>query len=240
VEKQFILEEIRRCADENGGVPLGRERFEAATGIRESVWSGKYWIRWNDALADAGFGPNKLNPAHDDEYMLRHLALLTRDLGHFPVTNELRMRRREDASFPSFKTFDRFGDKQSKIARLAAYCEAHPEFADVADICAPLVSFASATNDESPAAPDGFVYLIQHGTRREYKVGATNDLSRRSREIGLELPERHHVVHSFRTDDPFGIEAYWHARFKDRLMNGEWYALTKADVQAFKRRRKFM
>jgi len=84
VTREQIIGEVQRTAAQNGGRPLGRGAFLAATGIRESDWIGKWWPRWNDVLAEAGFAPNQMNARRPDDVMLQRLADLVRELGHTP------------------------------------------------------------------------------------------------------------------------------------------------------------
>jgi len=78
-------------------------------------------------------------------------------------------------------------------------------------------------------------YLLKHGSRREYKIGRTNNPLRREGEIGIQLPEKLQPLHYIKTDDPVGVEAYWHMRFASKRKEGEWFALSAQDVRAFNR-----
>jgi len=80
----------------------------------------------------------------------------------------------------------------------------------------------------------GFVYLMKSG--RFYKIGRSTCAEKRAYEVQLVLPEELTLVHKIKTDDPVGIEAYWHSRFADRRLRGEWFDLKADDVRAFRRR----
>jgi hypothetical protein len=238
--KDHILKEIRRTAEENGGVPLGRDRFFRETGIKESDWFGKYWPRWSAAVREAGFSPNVYRTAYDERFLLSKYIELVRELGHLPVVGELHLKRRKTPGFPNAKTFySRFGTKMDLIKRLALFCENRPGYEDISRLCEEY----EPQDEEMAQAPNetvetmGFVYLMKSG--RHYKIGRTNAAGRREYELAIQLPEKATTIHVIKTDDPAGIEAYWHKRFESCRKGGEWFELSPEQVSAFKRR-KFM
>jgi hypothetical protein len=143
------------------------------------------------------------------------------------------------ATDTSYEAFFRLSGQQfaALSAKLLDYCRSRNELADVADLL--------GEEDAKPTIPSaaqrrlqrvvGYVYLAKHG--RDYKIGRSNDVTRRRREISLLLPNELEHVHVIETDDPEGIEAYWHRRFEKRRSRGEWFRLTPDDLAAFRRRR---
>src|SRR5688572_23610009 len=121
MSKNHILEEIKRTAEANGGTPLGKQRFLTETGIRESDWSGRFWTKWSDAVREAGYEPNARPAAFDSKKLLEKLAVLVRELGHYPVAAELRMKARSDPGFPSHSTFARLGGKAQVASSLVSW-----------------------------------------------------------------------------------------------------------------------
>ncbi|HYT94081.1 MAG TPA: GIY-YIG nuclease family protein [Gemmataceae bacterium] len=241
MDKATILREIKRTAEAHDGVPLGFQRFEAATGIRKADWFGIYWARWGDAVREAGFPPNRLQEAYDKEELLERYAKLTLEMGRLPVKGDLRLRTRSDPEFPHETTFwARFGTKSGLVAELISYCEKREGYEEVARLCNGYTPRAEDLSDHAEAGEVavGYVYLVKHGSRREYKIGRTNNPLRREGEIRIDLPEKVQPIHVIKTDDPAGVEAYWHRRFAGTRKEGEWFALTVQDIRAFKRWRR--
>jgi hypothetical protein len=243
MNKHHILAEIKRTAQENGGVPLGLDRFSQETGVKYDDWFGKYWARWSDAVKEAGFSPNKfVTEGCGEDVLIEKYAGLVRELGRVPVRGEIGLKRRTDKFFPSDKTFrQRFGSKAQLLTKLRGHCSKNSFLTDILPLIPSVVS--PEVDEDEPAYCDkrgseggGSVYLIKAG--RYYKIGKTNAIGRREYELAIQLPEKARTVYVIKAiDDASGIEAYWHKRFEAKRANGEWFELDSADVQAFKRRK---
>jgi hypothetical protein len=72
--KQQILNGIRRLANENGGRAPGKGQFHNETQFSESDWYGKIWLRWNDAVEEAGL-ELRISELPDSDYAKSRTAI---------------------------------------------------------------------------------------------------------------------------------------------------------------------
>jgi hypothetical protein len=233
--RERILSEIKKLAAANAGKPPGFRTFENETGIRPGEWRGVYWARWGDAVTEAGFEPNTAPPKHDTDYLLGRFAAACRHFGRIPTAMDFRILGRANPDFPNHKTVYRhFQSTANMLRQLAEWTKDRPDFADVFAMVEKHA--APEAHDDNKRSAEGYVYLIRWGAH--YKIGRGDQLERRVKEVRTGLPDSGALVHAIRTDDPPGIEAYWHRRFDEkRAENGEWFKLSSADVAAFKKRK---
>lgn len=231
-----ILNEIKRLAAENGGKAPGKSYFQQATGIVESDWYGKLWLRWNDAVAEAGLVPNEKQERLSSDLVLDKYAEVCRHYGKPPSSAELRFYARKSPDFISHNTFAKhFGSKDGLIAALRDRAIVRGD-EDLIAMLPEVKAHDASTEDGGPKiVSEGWVYLLQSGDH--YKIGRSDELEKRVKQISIALPAKVELVHAIKTDDPPGIEGYWHRRFAQQRANGEWFKLSNADVRAFKRRK---
>jgi len=240
--RESIISEIQRTASDNGGVPLGQKTFERETGISSSSWRGKYWRNWSDAVRAAGFAANLRNEAHERSFLIMSLARLTKQNGRFPTYADMRLERETNNSFPAHQPLTRLGTVAERIELVRRYANENSEYKDILDSLPQTRDDGGTSSSKSASTLDGFVYmgLLKVSREKRYKIGKTNLVERRRDQISIQLPEDLELLHTIKTDDAAGIEAYWHQRFEAKRTKGEWFALSREDVQAFKRRKSFM
>lgn len=230
--KDEILNEIKRTTKENHGKPLGEATFKNETAIGSFEW-GRYWPRFGDALQEAGFERNKLRERVSDEVLVKEMISKIRKFGKYPVLNELRIEGDKDSNFP-YTVIKKRG-QEFIVKKIIEYCSGNTDYDDILKACEPIiVKLNKREKSDSIDMPGivGEIYLFKSG--RHYKIGKTNDTVRRGSEIRIQLPEKMELIHSIKTDDLSGVELYWHNRFKEKRMKGEWFRLNSQDVRAFK------
>ena len=232
--RESIIEAYADLISKHDGKIIGENVFKRETGISASYWRGGYWRSWSAFQTGAGYAPNAQTQKTPDEIILRRFALLALERSGIPSQADLKLKRRDDPTFPGELGFRRFGSKDAVLVKVAAYREDKPEFAPVLERLKEDVSGSLSQRLDSFAIK-GFVYLLRSG--KNYKLGRSNAVGRRLHELAIQLPQKPDTVHVIETDDPEGIEAYWHRRFAEKRQGGEWFLLSPEDVRAFKRRR---
>jgi hypothetical protein len=236
--RERVLAAFQQAAEANNGEPPSGPNFEKI--VPTKAWHGKFFARFSDMVRAAGYEPKQPIERIDESKLLAPVAQLVRRLKRFPTTPELSIERRERPDFPSPKTLKRrFENQRGLTTALLAFCADSADYEDVFHL---LRTFEERGDIEQPdSAHDGFVYLMKRG--KYYKIGFTNsDVRGRQSQLNRPAPESvpHTAIHSIQTDDPRGIEAYWHRRFADKRREGEYFELSPKDIAAFRRRKKFM
>lgn len=254
MNKEWYCNRIQEIAEENGGKAPGAELFYSSTNTKESGWRNKSWNEWNswgDALEEFGFPRGKFIVGFDRETILRQLAEFIQSLDppKYPVLDDLRRAKRKGVELPSDGAIRRrIGERDTVIRSLIEFCEGKEEFSEALRVCRNIApaeqkSARGETTEDSAEneASSGWVYLIR--AQGAYKIGCSRAPYRRAAEIANQSATGAELIHKIETDDPEGIEDYWHRRFALKRLNGvnkqsgEWFALTLEDVKTFKRRR---
>jgi hypothetical protein len=235
VLRERVISEIQRIARETGRAP-GMSVFEQQSGIHRREIIGKIWARWSEAVSEAGLEANAFETVpYDETEILTALAEACLKLKRWPSPNDLRLYGRQNSGFPATNTIEKRFPKRALLVEAFREWLLQTEISRYAGIIdmLPLPTHAPA---ELPKDQNyGHVYLLRSG--EFYKIGQSSDLEKRVKAINVALPDKATLEHAISTDDPPGIEAYWHRRFADRRANGEWFKLSKADILAFKKRK---
>ena len=216
------------------GEQMGEKRFMRETGIPRYYWRGGYWRSWAAFQADAGHQPNRPTPRINDELVLERFSEFVLQRGALPTEADILLEKANDPSFPGKDVLRRWGGRDALLAKVAEFCEGKDKFQPVLNLLRQGSSVALRQRYQTLNIA-GFVYLLRSG--KYFKLGRTNATGRRLYELAIQLPQDPKVVHVIETDDPDGIEKYWHERFSEKRQGGEWFSLSKEEVAAFKRRR---
>ncbi len=234
LSKEKIIDLYQDLVKEMGGKPIGQKIFKRETGISNYYWEGGYWRTWSAFQEEAGYIPNTPNSKIPDVILQCRFAELALEMNQIPTRADLMLKRKDDPSFPSLKAYGRWGDREKLLEKVVEYCEREEKFAPVLGLLKDGFS-NSLDHRLDSLCIKGFVYLLRSG--KNYKIGRSNAVGRRLRELAIQLPEKPNTVHVIETDDPEGIERYWHRRFEEKRQGGEWFVLSPEDVRAFKKRK---
>ena len=156
------------------------------------------------------------------------------------------MERQLNRPFPDDKAIRKRGTRNVLIAKLIELCGNDGSYKDIEPILK-AASILKITNEDKVeptlVRQEGAVYLIR--AQGAYKIGSSRAVYRRAAEITNQSATGAELIHHIITDDPEGIEKYWHGRFSAKRLSGvnkqsgEWFALSSEDLRVFKRR-KFM
>src|SRR5262249_48206151 len=133
-----------------------------------------------------------LSTRFDETVLIAKYVDLARELGRFPIEGDLIRKRSSGKTFPNRDAFNTIGNKFERARKVRDYCNALEELDEVASFCNEVLAGQQQGTDAASLESKciGYVYLIRHGSRREYKIGRTNNPVRRQAKLELSSPRR--------------------------------------------------
>lgn len=77
---------------------------------------------------------------------------------------------------------------------------------------------------------NGFVYVLHAKNTDLYKIGCTNDVNRRVKELEAMSPLELELIYTFETNEKFKLEAVLHDLFSEDRCHGEWFCLNEKQL----------
>ncbi|NQY78738.1 MAG: GIY-YIG nuclease family protein [Candidatus Caenarcaniphilales bacterium] len=244
LSKEFIISELKRLAEANGGKAPGLQVFRKETGISQHQINS-YWVNYSDLVKESGYEPNEFTKAYSDEHIIIKFIELINEFNKYPTESILRFKAKNDTNFPSMSTMQKKFGSKFNTAKKTLESGLADNNSLVLDVCQEIIDNPKSKSQEKEGLDSeltegksrkpGLVYLFKHGDRNEYKIGKSLDTVRRGQELRTIMPQDLELIHEIKTDDPFGIEKYWHKRFEKKRLNGAWFNQSSEDIKAFKR-----
>ena len=116
------------------------------------------------------------------------------------------------------KDFFKFAAAPTKRYGLKQHFEELNNFDDNGGITKPPSSNSS-----------GYVYIIE--SEYGYKIGKTKSLKNRSQLFGVKMPFDFSFIYTFFSEKFSTLEVDLHCKFANKRINGEWFQLTKDELQ---------
>jgi hypothetical protein len=83
---------------------------------------------------------------------------------------------------------------------------------------------------KNSSLPSGYVYLVHAIGTNRYKIGRTNDLIARLRQLQGQSAYPLKILRAFKTINPAWDEAYWQKKYQKKRVYGEWFEFSPDDI----------
>lgn len=151
-DREQIVAAVQRIAAANGEPP-GVRKLRSDAGIKPHQWE-RFWARYSDLLAEAGFTANEFQQAYPSEKLLETLARLTRETGRFPTHAALRVQHCRDSQVPDPGVFTkRFRTMAAMVEALREWVLERPEWSDVLSVLSAKTSARDGKQPKPAAGP---------------------------------------------------------------------------------------